>query len=67
MYYYVSEPNYLDNKSKLNYILKKKNLKYSLCDEYLNIIIKKNFQEYSIYYENEKPLYIISNIENDKN
>ena len=67
MYYYVSEPNYLDNKSKLNYILKKKNLKYILYDEYLNIIIKKNFQEYSIYYENEKPLYIISNIENDEN
>ena len=68
MFYYISEPNQKANKNKLYYILKKRNIKYFLNDEYVNIMIKKNIQEYLLYHDNyQKPLYIISNIDNDSN
>jgi len=66
MFNYISETNCKDNKSKLDYILKKKNIKYVFNNESLNIILKKDIQEFSIYYtDNYVPLYIMSNLEND--
>jgi ubiquitin-protein ligase len=65
MFYYISELNKQNNNNKLNYILNKKNIKYTSNDEYLNIIVKKGIYEYSLYFENyQKPSYILSNTDN---
>ena len=66
MFCYISELRIKDNENKLSYILKKKNIKYNMMDEYIKIIVKKNILEYSLYHDNlEIPQYLISNIDDD--
>lgn len=66
MFRYISELDPKDNENKLSYILKKKNIKYNMLEEFIKITVKKNILEYSLYYDNLKiPQYLISNIDND--
>jgi ubiquitin-protein ligase len=66
MFCYISELRSKDNENKLNYILKKKNIKFSMVEDFIKITVKKNILEYSLYYDNLKiPQYLISNIDND--
>ena len=66
MFCYISESRPKENEKKLSYILKNNKIKYSIEDEFIKIIIKKNILEYSIYYDNLKiPQYLISNLDND--
>ena len=66
MFCYISELRPKDIENKLYYILKKKNIKYSIVEDFIKITVKKNILEYSLYYDNLKiPQYLISNTDND--